>query len=146
MQRHLNGSPSTNSFQSWPFSFFSFLINIFILATGSFCIDSNVRTLLLEKALWISLKIFSLLFSSSLIFTVQRRWLQWRQKTKTTYCRGSRKLPGTGIEFRSAFSGPLLSFLAVRFLNHPRSLVHLTEDILGSQVGSTMTMGRILEC
>lgn len=54
-------------------SFPSFLIIIFILATGSFCVDSNVRTLFLGKALWISLKILSLLFSSNLI-TAQQRW------------------------------------------------------------------------
>lgn len=48
-------------------------INRFLFATGSFCTDSSVRTLLSGKALWTSLKIFSLLFSTFLIFMARRR-------------------------------------------------------------------------
>lgn len=58
-------------------------INRFIFATGSFCTDSSVRTLLLGKALWTSLKIFSLLFSTVLIFIAWQRMRMRRLRLRS---------------------------------------------------------------
>ena len=113
---------SLHSFPSSLFCLCSIRTSLLIPALGSFSTDRSVRTFLLRKALWTSLKIFSLLFSTGLLLIRQRpRWCADR----------------LALGFRGNLLWPFLVLLVIGFLKlNPRMRpLHLSsEEFLGPRL------------